>query len=190
MRNVQKLRLNRLLVIPKHYQGKSPILDQIQFDISFKFQTSSANVISNILSLMMADDVVTVIGLIRLAPDTQSLKQRRISWGGIFDWKFKFNFPPDEVAGQTSTTLIITKPSIIVLVFTLHDINTEKLTKNMFDPPLKLRWNGQFRKRMDWWWKSVAVTFMTLTSSANPDPITWWSLDITSPLLHRCPLHS
>ena len=51
---------------------------------------------------------------------TQSLKQRRISWGGIFEWKFKFNFPPDEVAGQTSTTLIITKPSIIVLVFTLH----------------------------------------------------------------------
>ena len=161
--------------------GKSPILDQIQFDISFKFQTSSANVISNILSLMMADDVVTVIGLIR---HTQSLKQRRISWGGIFDWKFKFNFPPDDVAGQTSTTLIITKPSIIVLVFMLHYQYWK------FDPPLKLRWNGQFRKRMDWWWKSVAVTFMTLTSSANPDPITWWSLDITSPLLHRCPLHS
>ena len=120
MRNVQNLKLNWLSVIPKHYQGKSPILDQIQFDISFKFPTSSANVISNILSLMMADDVVTVIGLIRLAPDTQSLKQRRISWGGIFDWKFKFNFPPDEVAGQTSKTLIITKPSIIVLVFTLH----------------------------------------------------------------------
>ena len=79
MRNVQNLKLNRLSVIPKHYQGKSPILDQIQFDISFKFQTSSANVISNILSLMMADDVVTVIGLTQLAPDTQSLKQRRIS---------------------------------------------------------------------------------------------------------------
>ena len=122
MRNVQNLKLNRLSVIPKHYQGKSPILDQIQFDISFKFPTSSANVISNILSQMMADDVVTVIRLIQHAPDTIHNPSNR---GGYPEGEFLIEnlnsiSPPDEVDGQTSTTLIITKPSIIVLVFTLH----------------------------------------------------------------------
>lgn len=48
----------------------SQMMDQTQFDISFKFQTMSGKLISNILSLTMAEDVVAAIGLIEHASHT------------------------------------------------------------------------------------------------------------------------